>query len=62
MSFLQSCAKHSPSEQVHRNLKSEIWETFINHVEEQISLLRDQLRNKEIIINLLINQLSKTVR
>ena len=43
MSFLQSCAKHSPSEQVHRNLTSEIWERFINHVEEQISFLRDQL-------------------
>ena len=39
---------------------SEISERFINHLEEQISFLREQLRNKDKIINLLINQLSKT--
>ena len=38
---------------------SEISERFINHFEEQITLLREQLRNKDKIINSLINQLSK---
>ena len=57
--FLQSCVKHSPSEQVHGNSTSEISERFINHLEEQISFLRKQLSNKDKIINLLINQLSK---
>ena len=32
---------------------------FINHLEDQISFLREQLRNKDKIINSLINQLSK---
>ena len=57
--FLLSCVKHSPSEQVHGNSTSEISERFINHLEEQISFLREQLRNKDKIINSLINQLSK---
>ena len=38
---------------------SEISEKFINHLKEQISFLREQLRNKDKIINPLINQLSK---
>ena len=32
---------------------------FINHLEEQISFLREQLRNKDKIINSLLNQFSK---
>ena len=54
--FLQSCVKHSPSEQVNENLTNEIWKKFINQLEEQISFLREQLRNKDKIINSLINQ------
>ena len=57
--FLQSCVKHSPSDQVHANSTSEVSQRFINHLEEQISFLREQLRNKDKIINSLINQLSK---
>ena len=57
--LLQSYVKHSPSEQVHGNLTSEISEWFIKHVEEQISFLREQLRNKDNIINSLKNQLSR---
>ena len=38
---------------------SKISERFINHLEEQISFLREQLRSKDKIINSLINQLSK---
>ena len=55
--FLQSCAKHSLKEQVHGNSTSEISERFINYLEEQISSLREQLRNNNKIINSLINQL-----
>ena len=57
--FLQSWVKHSPSEQVHGNSTSEILERFINHLEEQISFLREQIRNKDKIINSSISQLSK---
>ena len=57
--LLQSYVKHSPSEQVHGNSTSEISEWFIKHVEEQISFLRGQLRNKDNIINSLKNQLSR---
>ena len=57
--FLQSCAKHSLKEQVHGNSTSEISERFINYLEEQISSLREQLRNNNKIINSLINQLEK---
>ena len=57
--FLQSCIKHNPSGQVHGNSTSEILERFINHPEEQISFLREQLTNKDKIINSLIDQLSK---
>ena len=57
--FLQSHVKHSPSKHVYGNSTSEISERFINHLEEQISFLREQLRNKDKIINSLINQLSK---
>ena len=57
--LLQSYVKHSPSEQVHGNSTSEISERFIKHVEEQISFLREQFRNKNKIINSLINQLSR---
>ena len=57
--FLQSCVKHSPSEQVNANSTNEISERFINQLEEQISFLREQLRNKDNIISSLINQLSK---
>ena len=32
--FLQSCVKHSPSEQVHWNSTSEILERLINHLQE----------------------------
>ena len=57
--FLESSVKHSISEQVQDNSKNEISESFINHLEQQISFLREQLRNKDKIINSLINQLSK---
>ena len=57
--FLQSCVKHSPSKQVHGNSTSEISKRFTNHLEEQILFLREQLRNKDKIINSLISQLSK---
>ena len=57
--FLQSCVKHSLSQKVHGNLTSEISERFINHLEEQITFLREQPRNKDKIINSLITQLSK---
>ena len=57
--FLQSCVKHSPSEQVNENSINEILERFIHQLEEQISFLREQLWNKGKIINSLINQLSK---
>ena len=53
--FLQSFVKHSPSEQVYANPTSEILERFVNHLEEQILFLREQLRNKGKIINSLIN-------
>ena len=55
--FFQSCVKHSPSEQVNENSTDEILERFINQLEEQILFLREQLRSKYKIINLLINQL-----
>ena len=57
--FLQSRVKHSPSEQINANSTNEISERFINQLEEQISFLREQLRNKDNIISSLINQLSK---
>ena len=57
--FLQSCVKHSPREQVRENSTNEISERFINQLEEQISFLREQFRNKNKIINSLINLLSK---
>ena len=38
---------NSPSEQVHENSTNEISERFINHLEEQISFLRDQRRRKD---------------
>ena len=57
--FLQSCVKHSPREQVRENSTNEISERFINQLEEQISFLREQFRNKDKIINSLINELSK---
>ena len=44
--FLQSCVKHSPSEQVHGNSTSKILERLINHLEEQISFLRNNLEIK----------------
>ena len=50
---------NSPSEQVHGNSTSEISERFVNHLEEQISFLREQIRNKDKIINSSISQLSK---
>ena len=56
--FLQ-CVKHSPGEQVHENLTSEILERFINHLDEQVSFLRKRLINKDKIINSLIKKLSK---
>ena len=59
MNFLQSCVQHSSIEQVNENSTNEISERFINQLEEQISFLREQLRNKDKIINSLINQLSK---
>ena len=40
-------------------MTNEIAERFINQLEEQISFLREQLRNKDNIISSLINQLSK---
>ena len=55
--FLQTCGKNSPSKQVHGNSTSEISERFINHLEEQISFLAEQLINKDKIINSLINEL-----
>ena len=55
--FLLSCVNHSPSEKVHGILTSKISERFIK--EEQISVLREQLRNKGKIINSLINHFSK---
>ena len=57
--FLQSYVKHSPSEKVHGNSTSEISEMFINYLEEEIWFLREQLRNKDKIINSIITQLSK---
>ena len=57
--FLQSRVKHSPSEQINANSTNEISERFINQLEEQISFLREQLRNKDNITSSLINQLSK---
>ena len=48
--FLQSYVKHSRSEEVHANSMDEISERFRNHLEEQISFLREQLRNKGKII------------
>ena len=57
--FLQSCFEHSPGEQVRENSMNEISERFLKHLEEQISFLREQLRNKGKIINSLIKQLSK---
>ena len=55
--FLLSCVNHSPSEKVHGISTSKISERFIK--EEQISVLREQLRNKGKIINSLINHFSK---
>ena len=57
--FLQSCFEHSPGEQVRENSMNKISERFLKHLEEQISFLREQLRNKGKIINSLIKQLSK---
>ena len=57
--FLQSCVEQSPREQVNENLMYEISERFINQLVEQISFLREQLRNKDKITNSLINQFSK---
>ena len=44
--FLQSCVKHSPSEQANENSTNEISKRFLNQLEEQISFPREQLRNK----------------
>ena len=55
----ESSVKHNLSEQVHENSTNEISERFINHLEQQISFLKEQLRNKDKIINTLISQLSK---
>ena len=57
--FLESSVKHSLSEQVHENSTNEKSDRFINHLEQQISFLREQPKNKDKIINSLINQLSK---
>ena len=57
--FLQLCVKHSPSKQINENSTNEISERFIKQLEEQISFLREQLRNEDKTINSLINQLSK---
>ena len=57
--FLQSCFEHRPGEQVCENSMNETSERFLNHLEEQISFLREQLRNKDKIIHSLTNQLSK---
>ena len=57
--FLQSCVKHSPGKQINENSTNKISERFIKQLEEQISFLREQLRNEDKIINSLINQLSK---
>ena len=57
--FLQSCVKHSPSEQANINSTNDICERLRNQLEEQISFLKKQHRNKYKILNLLINQLSK---
>ena len=42
-------------------MTSEISDRFINHLEEQLSFLSEQLRNKDKIINSLITQLSKNI-
>ena len=39
---------HSPNKQIHGSSTSEISEWFINHLEEQISFLKEQLRNKTL--------------
>ena len=57
--FLQSCVKHSPGKQINENSTNKILESFTKQLEEQISFLREQLRNEDKIINSLINQLSK---
>ena len=57
--FLQPCVKHSPSEQVNVNSTNEISEMFIKQLEKQILFVRQQLTNKDKILNSLIIQLSK---
>ena len=52
-SFLAEVSKtsfynHSPNKQIHGSTTSEISEWFINHLEEQISFLKEQLRNKTL--------------
>ena len=52
-SFLAEVSKtsfynHSPNKQIHGSSTSEISEWFINHLEEQISFLKEQLRNKTL--------------
>ena len=52
-SFLAEVSKtsfynHSPNKQIHGSSTSEISEWFINHLEEQLSFLKEQLRNKTL--------------
>ena len=52
-SFLAEVSKtsfynHSPNKQIHGSSTSEISEWFINHLEDQISFLKEQLRNKTL--------------
>ena len=52
-SFLAEVSKtsfynHSPNKQIHGSSTSEISEWFINHLEEQISFLKEQFRNKTL--------------
>ena len=52
-SFLAEVSKtsfynHSLNKQIHGSSTSEISEWFINHLEEQISFLKEQLRNKTL--------------
>ena len=52
-SFLAEVSKtsfynHSPNKQIHGSSTSEISEWFTNHLEEQISFLKEQLRNKTL--------------
>ena len=57
--FSQACVKYAPGERIHVNATSETSERCINHLEEQIRLLMEPLRNKNKIISSLMYQLSK---